>query len=281
MSKSIRIQGKKVALIPHENEDYVCLTDITKSLGLDGSQVDGWLRNKNTLEYLAVWESLNNPNFNSLEFEGIRNEAGTNRFAISSKEWISKTSAIGIVARAGRYGGTFAHKDIALEFASWLSPTLRLYIVKEFQRLKEEENRYGDPEWGINRTLAKINFRLQTDAVKRRLIPPNLPKKKIGFVYANEADVVNVAITGMTAKEWRTANPDKDGNLRDYLSVEQLLVLANIESYNSILIDQGMAPNDRVNELNAIARDQMKAITAIPAVKSLKAPPLLKRNKDN
>ena len=224
---------------------------------------------------------MNNPNFNSLEFEGIRNEAGTNRFAISSKEWISKTGAVGIIAKAGRYGGTFAHKDIALEFASWLSPTLRLYIVKEFQRLKEEENRQGDPEWSINRTLAKINFRLQTDAVKRKLIPPTLAKKDIGFVYASEADLVNVAITGHTAKEWRTANVDKEGNLRDYLSVEQLLVLANIESYNSILIDQGISQSDRLRELNIRAREQMKALTSIPAVQTLKAPPLLKQNKDH
>lgn len=279
MSKSIKIQGKKVAVIPHDNEDYICLTDIAKSMGLDGSQVDSWIRNKNTLEFLAFWEALNNESFNSLEFEGIRNEAGTNRFALSVKEWITKTGAIGIVARAGRYGGTFAHKDIALEFASWLSPALRLYVIKEFQRLKEEENLHQLPEWSINRTLAKVNYRLHTDAVKKRLIPPTLSKKDSGF--ASEADVINKAVFGKTAKEWRTANPGRDGNIREQASVEQLLVLANIESYNSILIDQGMPQSERLKELNARARTQIKAMTTVPAVRTLKPPPLLAGKKDN
>jgi KilA-N domain len=224
---------------------------------------------------------LNNKDFNSLEFEGIRNEAGTNRFALSVKEWIGKTGAIGIFAKTGRYGGTFAHKDVALEFASWLSPALRLYVIKEFQRLKEEETRQGDPEWGINRTLAKINFRLQTDAVKRKLIPPSLPKKKAGFIYASEADLANIAVTGITAKDWRASNPEKEGDQRDYLSVEQLLVLANIESYNSILIEQGMSQPERLKEFNTRAREQLIAMTKIPSVKSLKAPPLLSRSNKN
>ena len=167
MTKSITIQGKKVTVISHDQEDYICLTEIAKSAGGDGSQVETWLRNKNTLEFLAVWEVLNNPKFNSHEFVGIRNDAGTNRFNLSVKEWASKTEAIGIVAKAGRHGGTFAHKDIALEFASWLSPTLRLYVIKEFQRLKEQEDLHSSPEWGVNRTLAKVNYKLHTDAVKR------------------------------------------------------------------------------------------------------------------
>lgn len=278
MSKSLNIQGTKVAIIPYENEEYICLTDISKSMGGDGSHVETWLRNKNTLEFLAVWENLNNEDFNSHEFVGIRNEAGTNRFNLSVKEWITKTGAVGVVAKAGRYGGTYAHKDIALEFASWLSPALRLYVIKEFQRLKEEEALHNRPEWSINRTLAKINYRLHTDAVKKKLIPPTISKKDAHIIYANEADLINKAVFGKTAKEWRLANPKKEGNIRDYASVEQLLVLANIESYNSILITQGFSQPDRLKELNDLARTQLIALTDVPAIQTLKPPPLLKLN---
>jgi KilA-N domain len=279
MTKSITIQGKKVTVLPHEDQDYICLTEIAKSAGGDGSQVETWLRNKNTLEFLAVWEALYNPDFNSHDFVVIRNDAGTNRFNLSVKEWVKRTKAIGIVAKAGRHGGTYAHKDIALEFASWLSPALRLYVIKEFQRLKEDEERQQLPEWGINRTLAKVNYRLHTDAVKRRLIPPTVTGKESGFIYANEADLINKAVFGMTAKEWKTANPGKDGNIREQASVEQLLVLANVESYNSILIDQGKSQQERIKELNSIARSQLKAMTDLPAVKTLKPPPLLSGSK--
>ena len=275
MGKSITIQGKKVSVISQDHEDYICLTEIAKSAGGDGSQVETWLRNKNTLEFLAVWESLNNPKFNSHEFVGIRNDAGTNRCNLSVKEWVSKTEAVGIIAKAGRRGGTFAHKDIALEFAAWLSPTLRLYVIKEFQRLKEQENLHQSPEWGVNRTLAKVNYKLHTDAVKRRLIPPKVTGKDTGMIYAGEADLINKAVFGLTAKEWRTANPDLEGNIREHASVEQLLVLANVESYNSILIEQGKSEQERITELNAIARSQLQAMTNIPAVKTLKPPPLL------
>ncbi len=275
MSKAIIIPGGKVSVITREHEDYICLTDMVKRMGGTGSQVETWLRNKNTLEFLGVWEVINNPHFNSHEFVGIRNESGTNRFNLSVKEWIRKTGAVGIIATPGRYGGTFAQKDIALEFASWLSPELRLYIIKEFQRLKADEDRQTDPEWAIRRTLAKVNYRLHTDAIKKRLVPPTITAKDAGLIYASEADLINKAITGMTAKEWRAVNPDKEGNMRDYLSVEQLLVLANIESYNSILIDQGKSQSERILELNSRARDQLKALTASPSVKALKAPPLL------
>lgn len=276
MSKSISIQGKKVSIISREHEDYICLTDIAKSTGGDGSQVETWLRNKNTLEFLAVWEVINNQDFNYPEFVGIRNEAGTNRFNLSVKTWLEKTKAVGIIAKAGRYGGTYAHKDVALEFASWLSPQLRLYVIKEFQRLKADEDRHGDPEWAIHRTLAKINYRLHTDAVKKKLIPPAVSKKDSGQIYASEADLINKAVFGKTAKEWRSANPEKDGNIRESASVEQLLVLANIESYNSILIDKGMSAHERLVELNARAREQLKTLTSVPAVKTLKPPPLLR-----
>lgn len=276
MNKIITIDGSPVTVVSRDHEDYVCLTEIAKSSGGDGSQVETWLRNKNTLEFLAVWESLNNPLFNSHEFVGIRNDAGTNRFNLSVKEWVTKTAAIGIYAKVGRTGGgTFAHKDIALEFASWLSPALRLYVIKEFQRLKEDEDRQRLPEWGVNRTLAKVNYRIHTDAVKRNLIPPTLTRKDTGLIYASEADLINKAVFGCTAKEWKTANPNKDGNIRDYASVEQLLVLANIESYNSILIEQGRDQKDRIIELNGIARSQLEAMNNVPSLKNLKPPPLL------
>ena len=275
MSKSINVQGTKVAVISKEHEDYICLTDIVKSIGGDGTQILNWLRNKNTLEFLAVWEVLNNPKFNSHEFVGIKNDAGTHRFNLSVKEWVSKTNAIGIIAKTGRQGGTYAHKDIALEFASWLDPALRLYVIKEFQRLKADEERQQLPEWGINRTLAKVNYRLHTDAVKRNLIPPTVTGKETGLIYATEADLINKAVFGMTAKEWRTVNPGVDGNIRESASVEQLLVLANVESYNSILIEQGRSQTERIMELNAIARSQLTAMTGLAAVKTLKPPPLL------
>ena len=249
-------------------------------MGGDGSQVETWLRNKNTLEFLAVWETINNMDFNSHEFVGIRNESGTNRFNLSVKEWIGKTTAKGIVARPGRYGGTYADKEIALEFASWLSPSLRLYVIKEFQRLKADEDRHGDPEWAIHRTLAKVNYRLHTDAIKKKLIPPSISKREAGFIYATEADLVNKAVIGITAKEWRSENPEREGNLRDNLSVEQLLVLANIENYNSILIDKGFPPDERLLELNARAREQLKTMTTNPTVKTLKVPPLLDAKKN-
>lgn len=280
MSKTLSVPGGKVTVITQANEDYICLTDMVKSFKGADQLIKNWMQTKNTIEYLGVWEELNNPDFNLVEFHLIRNEAGSNKFLLSVKQWLSKTNALGMMARAGRYGGTYAHKDIALEFASWLSPAFKLYIVKEFQRLKADEERQNDPQWAINRTLAKINFRLQTDAVKRRLIPPSLPKKDIGFIYANEADLVNVALTGSTAKEWRTNNQDKTGNLRDHLSVEQLLVLANLENYNSVLIDKEIPQAERLKELNSLARAQMKAMTTIPAVKTLKAPPLLKGKPD-
>lgn len=276
MSKSITLHGKKVTVTSADDSGYLSLTEIAKSVNGDGSLIDSWLKSKDTLEYLAVWESIHNSeNFNSLEFAGIRSDAGSNRYSISVKEWREKTNAVGIYAKAGRHGGTFAHVDIALEFATWLSPELRLHVIKEFQRLKADENRQQLPEWNLNRTLAKVNYRLHTDAVRDKLIPPTLAKKDIKFVYASEGDLVNKAVFGQTAKEWRDANKGKVGNIRDSASVEQLLVLANIESYNSVLVRQGRSQSERIKELNEVARSQLKALMELPAVKSLKPPPLL------
>jgi len=276
MKKSIQVQGKTINVIPHGEADYICLTDMVKSFKGGDQLIKNWLQNKNTLEYLGIWEELNNPDFKMVEFHLIRTEAGSNKFLLSAKQWTERTGAIGLEARAGRYGGTYAHKDIALEFASWLSPAFRLYVIKEFQRLKEEETKGRQPGWDINRTLAKVNYRLHTDAVKKRLVPPTVTAKQAGFIYANEADVINVAVFGQTSKEWRDANAALPGNIRDHASVEQLLVLANIESYNAILIDQGVSQAARIQELNKRARSNFKSLTSTPSVKALKPPPLLR-----
>ncbi len=198
-------------------DDYISLTDMVKGIENGLALIEKWLRNKNTIEFLGIWEELHNPDFNSPEFEGIKNRAGLNRFILSVKQWVAKTNSIGIVAKAGRYGGTYAHKDIAFEFASWVSPQFKIYLIKEFQRLKEEEQKLLG--WTAKRELAKINYRIHTDAIKQNLIPENLSKKQINFVYANEADVLNMALFGKTAKQWRDENPDKKGNIRDYANV--------------------------------------------------------------
>jgi hypothetical protein len=230
------------------------------------------LRNKNTIEFIGIWEQLHNPVFNSPEFEGIKNEAGLNRFTLSVKKWIEKTNAIGIVAKTGRYGGTYAHKDIAFEFGSWLSPEFKLYLIVEFQRLKEEENRALSLEWNFQRTLAKVNYRIHTDAVKEKLIPPRITKARVNAIYANEADLLNVALFGVTAREWREANPDKEGNIRDYASLEQLVVLSNLESINSVLIHQGLTQQSRLSQLNEIAITQMTSLAGASAIKRLTGP---------
>ena len=209
-----------------------------------------------------------NPDFNSLEFEGIKNEAGLNRFVLSVKQWVEKTNSIGIVAKAGRYGGTYAHKDIAFEFASWVSPYFKLYLIKEFERLKEEEQKKLG--WDIKRNLAKINYRIHTDAIKNNLIPEKLPKEKINFIYANEADILNMALFGMTAKEWRDENPNLKGNIRDYADISQLVCLSNLENLNAVFINEGMKQSDRLEKLNSTAIEQMKILSEAETVKKLK-----------
>ena len=227
-------------------------------------------QNKDTVLFLGVWEKINNPDFNSPEFEGIKNEAGRNSFYLSAKKWIDLTHARGLIASAGRYGGTYAHKDIAFEFGSWLSPEFKLYLITEFQRLKDEENDRLKLGWNLQRTLAKINYRIHTDAIRDILIPPTLSKKHAVFQYASEADILNVALFGKTAKEWREANPKANGNIRDQASLEQLVVLTNLESLNSVLIRQGLSQADRLQKLNEIAISQITTLLASSTVKRLK-----------
>ena len=217
--------------------------------------IEKWQRNKNTIEFLGIWEEMYNPHFNSPEFEGIKNMAGLNRFILSVKQWIEKTNAIGIIAKAGRYGGTYAHKDLAFEFASWVSPQFKLYLLREFQRLKEEEQKLLG--WSAKRELAKINYHIHTDAIKQNLIPQELTPQQISKVYASEADVLNVALFGMTAKQWHEKNPDLKGNIRDYASINQLICLSNLENLNAVFIDKGFSQSDRLRELNHIAIQQM------------------------
>ena len=234
-----------------------------------GALIEQWLKNKDTVLFLGVWEQINNPDFNSLEFEGIRNEAGRNSFFLSAKKWIDLTGAKGLMASAGRYGGTYAHKDIAFEFGSWLSPEFKLYLIKEFQRLKDEENDRLKLGWNLQRTLAKINYRIHTDAIKENLIPPSITKAQATAVYASEADLLNVALFGQTAKQWRDANPGAEGNLRDYAPLEQLVVLTNLESLNSVLIRQGLPQPKRLTTLNDIAITQMRTLLSNSNVKRL------------
>ena len=268
-SKTVNVKGTEITVFSHNEEDYISLTDLLKAK--DGEYfVHDWLKNRNTLEFLSVWEKLNNPNFNYVEFDLIKGEAGLNSFRISAKQWVEKTNAIGIIAKAGRYGGTYAHKDIALEFCSWISPEFKLYLIKEFQRLKEEESKTYNLDWQVRRTLAKLNYRIHTDAIKQNLIPPSIEKIQEKIIYVNEADVLNKAVFGITAQEWRSQNPEKIGNIRDYAEIEQLIVLANIESINAILIQKGFSQDERLLELNQIAISQMISLLKNPNVKQLK-----------
>ena len=232
--------------------------------------IEKWLRNKNTIEFLGIWEEMYNADFNAAAYEEIMLEAGLNRFIMSVKQWVSRTNSKGIVAKAGRYGGTYAYKDIAFEFASWVSPQFKLYLIKEFERLKEEE--YLQLGWDIKRNLAKINYRIHTDAIKENLIPPELSAKQISLVYATEADVLNMALFGMTAKQWRDSHPDLKGNIRDYANISQLVCLSNLENLNAVFINDGIPQSERLAKLNAIAISQMKVLTEDHRVLSLDTP---------
>jgi hypothetical protein len=237
----------------------------------EGSALIGkWITNKNTLEYLGIWEKINNPHFNYPEFGVIEQESGVNRFVMSAGQWKERTYAIGLLVKAGRYGGTFAHKDIAFHFAMWLSPEFQIYLVREFQRLKSDENDRLKLSWNLNRTLAKINYRIHTDAIKENMIPDNLSKEQINHIYAHEGDVLNVALFGKTAKQWRDGNPDKEGNIRDYSTIEQLLVLANLESLNAEFIKMGLPQPERLVKLNQTAISQMKSLALNANIKKLK-----------
>ncbi len=253
----ITVKDTEVNVVKVNGEDYICLTDMMRAKDGDFFITD-WLRNRNTLEFIGIWEKVYNPDFNYGEFATIRNQAGLNSFKISVKEFVARTNAVSLQAKAGRYGGTYAHKDIAFEFAMWISPEFKVYIVKEFQRLKEEEQRLIG--WSAKRELSKINYRIHTDAIKHNLIPAEITKAQASIIYANEADVLNVAMFGMTAKQWRAANPDLKGNIRDYATINELICLSNMENLNAIFIEQGMPQSERLVKLNQIAIHQMSVL---------------------
>lgn len=250
----ITVQDTEVNVTKVNGEDYICLTDMLRAKDGDFFITD-WLRNRNTLEFIGIWEKVYNPDFNYGEFATIRNQSGLNSFKISVKEFVSRTNAISLQAKAGRYGGTYAHKDIAFEFAMWISPEFKIYIVKEFQRLKADEQRLMG--WSAKRELSKINYRIHTDAIKQNLIPAEVTKAQAAIIYANEADVINVAMFGITAKQWRENNPELKGNIRDHASVNELICLSNMENLNAVFIDQGIPQSERLIKLNQIAIHQM------------------------
>ena len=264
---TIEVHGTAVSILSDKQGDYISLTDMLKAK--DGEFfISDWLRNRNTVEFLGIWESVFNPAFNYGEFAIIKSQAGLNSYKISVKEWVEKTNAIGLKATAGRYGGTFAHPDIAFEFGMWISPEFKIYLVKEFRRLKEDENRRLSLAWDLNRTLSKLNYRIHTDAIREHLIPPEITPAQAAITYASEADLLNVALFGQTAKQWRDANPKIDGNMRDHATIEQLLVLANIEGMNAEFIHMNLTQGDRLKRLNQIAIRQMQTLTA-PSRRSL------------
>jgi len=269
-NRKINVQGKEITIIGDEGREYISLTDMLKAK--DGEFfISDWLRNRNTVEYLGIWESVYNPDFNYGEFDVIKSQAGLNSYRLSVKEWVEKTNAIGLRATTGRYGGTYAHPDIAFEFGMWISPQFKIYLIKEFQRLKEDENNRFKLEWNLQRTLAKINYHIHTDAIKENLIPKEISKHQVALIYADEADLLNMALFGLTAKQWREGNPAKSGNIRDYAELEQLVVLSNLESINALLIKQGLPQSERLIQLNKTAIAQMKTLVENRAVKRLKS----------
>ncbi len=265
----IVVNEKEITVLQINERDYISLTDMVKGIENGLALIEKWLRNKNTIEFLGIWEEMYNPYFNSPEFEGIKNSAGLNRFILSVKQWIERTNAIGIIAKAGRYGGTYAHKDLAFEFASWVSPQFKLYLLREFQRLKEEEQKALG--WSAKRELSKINYHIHTDAIKTNLIPQEIDEYHRSLIYAEEADVLNVALFGITAKEWRTANPDLKGNIRDYATINQLICLSNMENLNAVFINDGIPQSERLHKLNQIAIQQMMVLEEVENKKILKA----------
>lgn len=269
-SKILNVKGTEIAIIQSHETDYISLTDMVKGFG-DDTMIYSWMRNRNTLEFIGIWEEMNNSNFKGNEFVTFKTQAGLNSFNLTPRKWIEATNAIGFISKAGRYGGgTFAHRDIAFEFGSWLSPEFKLYLIKEFQRLKEDENDRLNLTWNLQRTLAKVNYQIHTDAIKDNLIPKALSKQQVSFVYASEADLLNMALFGMTAKKWRDANPKATSNIRDEASIEQLVVLSNMESINAVLIHQALPQSERLTQLNKIAITQMKSLVNNLSLKKLK-----------
>ena len=262
-TSKIEVEGSSIAVLKNQNEDYVSLTDMAKYKNAEntGLVISHWLSTRFAVDFLGIWEQINNPNFNLTEFSKIRFDAGTNGYVLSVKQWIERTNAIGIISSAGRYGGTYAHKDIAFEFGSWLSPEFKYYLIREYQRLKDEEQ--AKLGWSAKRELAKINYRIHTDAIKQNLIPPELTPQQKSFVYADEADMLNVAMFGMTSKQWRESNPDLKGNIRDYATINQLICLSNMENLNAVFINDGLSQSERLEKLNRIAIQQMQVLENI------------------
>ena len=271
-SKIINVQGREIALISDQINDYISLTDMARYRDPERTNyiIQNWIRTRSAIEFCGLWEQLYNPDFKSIEFDAFKNESGANSFALTPQKWIDATNAKGIISKSGRYGGTFAHRDIAFEFATWISAEFKFYFIKEFQRLKADENDRLKLEWNLQRTLAKVNYRIHTDAINENLIPETLSKEKINFVYANEADMLNMALFGITAKQWRDANPKAEGNIRDTATIEQLVILSNMESINAVLIHQGLAQSERLIQLNKIAITQMKSLLRNDNLKKLK-----------
>jgi len=268
--QKIIVKGNEITILKHMKTEYISLTDMVKGFG-DDSMIYSWMRNRNTLEFIGIWEELYNPAFKGNEFVTFKTQAGLNSFNLTPRKWIEATNAIGIVSKAGRYGGgTFAHRDIAFEFGSWLSPEFKLYLIKEFQRLKEDENNRLKLDWNLQRTLAKVNYHIHTDAIKENLVPKELSKKEASIVYATEADLLNMALFGKTASNWRTENPRLEGNIRDFATLEQLVVMTNLESLNAVLIEQDLPSSVRLLQLNKIAIQQLKTLLNHSSFTSLK-----------
>jgi KilA-N domain len=277
INKTIQVLGSEIAITSQGGQDYISLTDMLKAKDGDFF-ISDWLRNRNTVEFLGIWESIYNPIFNYGEFATIKSNAGLNSYKLSVKEWVEKTNAIGLKAQTGRYGGTYAHKDIAFEFGMWISAEFKIYLIKEFQRLKDEEARKTSLEWSLQRTLAKVNYKIHTDAIREHLLPPQLTPAQMSQVYASEADLLNVSLFGCTAAQWRQQNPALVGNMRDHATLEQLIVLSNLESIHSVLIQQGLDPSHRLRQLNDIAIAQMRSLLNVTALRRLSALPLIKKS---
>ncbi|SDA89651.1 KilA-N domain-containing protein [Algoriphagus alkaliphilus] len=260
--KKITVKGTEITFLSTNSNDYISLTDMARYRDADRTNyiIQNWMRTRSAIEFCGLWEQLNNPIFKSIEFDAFKNQSGSNSFALTPQKWIEATQAIGIISKSGRYGGTFAHRDIAFEFATWLSAEFKFFLIKEFQRLKEDENNRHNLEWNFQRTLAKVNYHIHTDAIKENLIPATITSNQAAIIYANEADVLNMALFGKTAKQWRDANPDKKGNIRDFANLEQLVVLSNMESTNALLIHQGLTQSERLLQLNQMAISQMKSL---------------------
>ena len=272
LTETINAQGIEISIVSDGiNDDYISLTDIAKYRNSDDPRfvIQNWMRNRNTIEFLGTWETLYNSNFNRVQFEAVKSDAGLNRFVMTPTKWIKELNGIGIISKAGRYGGTLAHKDIAFEFASWLSPEFKLYIIKDYQRLKNDESSRLSLDWNLKRELSKINYKIHTDAIKSHIIPNTVTKQQQRFAYANEADLLNTALFGMTAKEWREQNPNAEGNIRDNASIQQLIVLANLENLNAQYIKDGLSSSQRLVILNEIAIQQMLSLIGNSSIKKL------------